>query len=119
MLGNNLRFLRRRAGFGQDYIANLLGYKSYTTIQKWEEGTSEPPVSTLQRLADLYGVTMDSLINGDYETGAASAADTTTDAIVSSLEARPDLRSLFDACRKMTPEDLALVQAMVDRINGV
>jgi repressor LexA len=47
-LAKNLKFLRLKHGFSQDYIANKLGYKSYTTIQKWEMGTSEPSISTLQ-----------------------------------------------------------------------
>ena len=33
-LGENIRFLRTKKGYSQDDIANMLGYKSFTTIQK-------------------------------------------------------------------------------------
>lgn len=53
-LAKNLRFLRLKNGFSQEYIAEKLGYKSYTTIQKWEMGTSEPSISTLNKLSEIY-----------------------------------------------------------------
>ena len=30
-LAKNLKYLRLKNGFSQDYIADILGYKSYTT----------------------------------------------------------------------------------------
>jgi len=41
---NNLRFLRKSHGYSQEFIAEKLGYKSFTTVQKWESGVSEPSV---------------------------------------------------------------------------
>ena len=38
-LAKNIRYLRKQKGFSQEDIAKKLGYKSYTTIQKWEMGT--------------------------------------------------------------------------------
>ena len=64
-LSKNLRYLRRKYDYSQDYIAELLGYKSYTTIQKWESGDSEPSIAKLSRLAELYKVDLDSLMNKD------------------------------------------------------
>ena len=55
-LAKNLKYLRLKNGFSQDYIADKLGYKSYTTIQKWEMGTSEPSISTLKKLSRIYNV---------------------------------------------------------------
>lgn len=60
-LDKNLRFLRLQNGFSQDYIADKLGYKSYTTIQKWEMGTSEPSLGILSKLSQLYNVPIDAL----------------------------------------------------------
>nr|DAO68274.1 MAG TPA: helix-turn-helix domain protein [Caudoviricetes sp.]DAQ78405.1 MAG TPA: helix-turn-helix domain protein [Caudoviricetes sp.] len=60
-LGENIRYLRTKNGYSQDYIADKLGYKSFTTIQKWESGISEPPVKKLKELSVLFGVDMDEL----------------------------------------------------------
>lgn len=64
-LSKNIRFLRKKREWSQDFVADKLGYKSYTTIQKWETGTSEPPLRKLKELADLFRVDMDDLTNKD------------------------------------------------------
>lgn len=67
ILPKNIRYLRKANGWSQDYIAEKLGYKSYTTIQKWEMGTSEPPLKKTRELADLFHVDIDDLTNKDLE----------------------------------------------------
>ena len=62
---NNLRYLRKQRGISQDALADKLGYKSFTTIQKWESGVSEPSVSKLKIIANIFGVSMDQMINED------------------------------------------------------
>ena len=64
---NNLRFLRKSHGYSQEFIAEKLGYKSFTTVQKWESGVSEPSVEKLKQLADLFDVTMDEFLYTDFE----------------------------------------------------
>ena len=62
-LAENIRKFRKSKGFSQDYIAEQLGYKSYTTVQKWESGVSEPSLQKLHELANLLGVDVDTLVN--------------------------------------------------------
>lgn len=64
-LSKNIRYLRIKNGWGQDFLAEKLGYKSYTTIQKWESGVSDPPLKTLDKLAKLFGVDIDDLNSKD------------------------------------------------------
>lgn len=66
-LGDNIRYLRIQQGYSQDYIADKLGYKSYTTIQKWESGVSEPPIKKLKELSVLLNVNMNDLANKNLE----------------------------------------------------
>ena len=49
----------------QEDLANKLGYKSFTTIQKWESGVSEPSVTVVKEIAKLFGVSMDQITNDD------------------------------------------------------
>ena len=49
----------------QDTLAEILNYKSYTTIQKWEMGTSEPPLKIVGKLAEMFNVDIDELTNSD------------------------------------------------------
>ena len=74
-LAKNLKYLRLRSGFSQEYIADKFGYKSYTTIQKWEMGTSEPSVSVLNRLSEMYNTDMDSMYLQDLSLDQVSTTD--------------------------------------------
>ena len=51
---NNIRFLRRQRNISQEELAEMVGYKSFTTIQKWETGDSEPNMGVLRQLADIF-----------------------------------------------------------------
>lgn len=60
-LDENIRYLRKQRGWSQDILADKLGYKSYTTIQKWESGVSEPPLKKAHEIANLFNVDIDVL----------------------------------------------------------
>lgn len=65
---NNLRYLRRANKMSQDTLAEKLGYKSFTTVQKWEDGSAFPRVSTLKKIADIFNVDVDHLLNLNIRT---------------------------------------------------
>lgn len=67
MLANNIRYLRKKNNYSQEFIAEKLGYKTYTTIQKWETGVSEPSIAKLKEFADLVGVDVNDIINTNME----------------------------------------------------
>ena len=61
----NLRYLRRSNNMSQSDLVGLFGYKSFTTVQKWEDGTAFPKVENLNRLAQIFNVELDHLLNVD------------------------------------------------------
>ena len=67
ILADNIRYLRKKRGWSQDYLAERLGYKSYTTIQKWESGVSEPPLKKAHAIANLFGVDINDLTGVNIE----------------------------------------------------
>ena len=58
-----IKTYRKDRGLSQQDIADYFGYKSFTTIQKWEDGSSTPPAKTLKRLAEFFGVSVEDLIS--------------------------------------------------------
>jgi len=65
ILGERLKKLREKkkkenSKFTQDYVANLIGV-ARTTYTAYENGTKQPPIETVNKLADLFGVTTDYL----------------------------------------------------------
>lgn len=64
---NNIRFLRRQRNISQEELAEMVGYKSFTTIQKWETGDSEPNMGVLRQLADIFHLSISELVETDLE----------------------------------------------------
>ena len=65
MFKDKIRFYRKLRGISQEVLADKLGYKSFTTIQKWEDGTSSPPIGTVKKVADILGVTIEELTSDE------------------------------------------------------
>lgn len=63
-LNENLRTLRKKLQLTQDELAQKLGIKR-SLIGAYEEGRAEPRAELLQKMAALFGVTMEALIGAD------------------------------------------------------
>ncbi len=61
MLKDNLIMLRNINGFSQEQIAEKIGI-SRQAYAKWESGATIPDIEKCSLLADVYGVSIDSLI---------------------------------------------------------
>jgi repressor LexA len=61
-LGHRLRQFRKEKNMSQDELADFLGYKSFTTIQKWEKDQAVPPIHVLERLSRLFEVNISDLL---------------------------------------------------------
>lgn len=60
-IGENIRYLRAQKNISQEELALALGYKSYTTITKWESGVSEPTLKMANQIADYFNVSVNDL----------------------------------------------------------
>lgn len=63
-LGNNLFQSRKKCGFSQEDVAEKLGV-SRQTISKWETDETMPDIRQAKRLAELYHLSLDELIQFD------------------------------------------------------
>ena len=66
MLKDNLIVLRNMYGMSQEEIAEKIGI-SRQAYAKWEKGATVPDIEKCKRLADFYGVTVDSLLKTETE----------------------------------------------------
>ncbi len=60
-IAKNLTYYRKTAGLTQAELAEKINY-SDKSVSKWESGNGVPDVYTLIQLAELYGVTLDTLL---------------------------------------------------------
>ena len=71
---NNLKPLRKQNGLTQEQIAEKLGV-SRQTIAKWERGECLPDLENVIALADIYEVTVDSLVRNVASGGKGGKGD--------------------------------------------
>lgn len=65
-LGNSLFHARKKRGLSQEEVAGKLGV-SRQTISKWETNETVPDIYQSKKMAVLYGISLDELIEFDIE----------------------------------------------------
>ena len=65
IVAKNISALRQKNNMTQLELAEKVNY-SDKAISKWERAESSPDISVLVQLADIFGVTLDFLVKGDY-----------------------------------------------------
>ena len=112
-LASNIRYLRKTREMTQDQLAEALGYKSYTTIQKWETGISEPPLKVVRKMADLFNVDINDMTGKRLDLAGGISyhqneyyVDGETAQIAQEIFESKELRGLFDVARKASASDL-------------
>ena len=68
MLSENIIMLRSVNGYSQEEVAEKVGI-SRQAYAKWEKGETVPDVERCQKLAELYGTTIDSILNFSHKVG--------------------------------------------------
>lgn len=63
--GKRIRKLRLIKDIGQQELAQQLGYKTYTTVSKWESDISLPPAEELKKLALFFNSSTDYILGVD------------------------------------------------------
>lgn len=72
-IGENIKYLRTQRGYSQEELAKALGYKSYTTITKWESGVSEPTLKMTNEIARFFNVSVNDLCYTHLESPSKSS----------------------------------------------
>ncbi len=66
MLGDKIKLYRENKKMTQNEIAEILDVSS-ATVSKYESGALEPNIESLKRLADLFEISIDELLNDEEE----------------------------------------------------
>ncbi|OON69264.1 LexA family transcriptional regulator [Hymenobacter sp. CRA2] len=73
MINTNLKFWRRELGLTQAQLADKLSIKR-SLIGAYEEGRAEPKLTTLVKMARLFGISLDALVTTDFSKKRQAAA---------------------------------------------
>ncbi len=88
-LGQKIKVARKAAGMTQRQLADKL-HKSFSTIQKYENGVVEPPISSIPEIAAAIGITPLELM----ETAIAWPGE--LQAVIDARDRRMVLNAAFD-----------------------
>lgn len=66
MIGNNIKYLRKQNNLTQNDLANKIGVNR-AVIGSYEEERAQPKISILQALSSVFKVTIDDLVNINFE----------------------------------------------------
>jgi len=105
--------LRDSKGVKDATVAKATGINQ-STFTDWKTGRSVPKKEKLQKIADYFGVTLDYLMTGDDQNMPYYLNDKTRD-LAQFLFENPNYKVMFDAVRKVKPEDLAFIKELIDR----
>lgn len=90
-LGSSLYHARKKSGLSQENVAEKLGV-SRQTISKWETDETLPDIRQSKRLAVLYHMTLDELIEYDFD---EQQAQQMIDSVSDEAQARIDWNKVW------------------------
>lgn len=61
IIGSNIASYRKKMGYTQDHIANFLG-TDRSTVSKYESNEREISIVSLEKLANLFGIELEDLL---------------------------------------------------------
>lgn len=108
-VGQRIKKLRENKGLEQLDLASMLGYKSQSTISKWESGTNLPTGKNMIKLAQIFGVTSDYILDGETEEKEIPSID------LSNLRERV---VMFDG-KPLSDNDVEKIEAIIKLSLGV
>ncbi len=100
-LGNRIIELRKKAKLSQSELAAKIDI-SYPQMSRYEIKEVQPPADVLKRMADVFGVSIDFLVNGTIEEKAGSILQDN------------ELLSQFKEVEQMNEDDRSTIKKLID-----
>lgn len=82
----------------------------YNTVGDWTRADAYPRIDKIERMANLFGVTKADLVE--------NPEDVRADILDRAFAGRPEMRDLFEAADKATPEDIERVIKILNAFSG-
>ena len=128
-IGDRIKEKRLELDLSQEELAQKMGYKSKSTINKIEMGINDISQSKVVAFAKVLGTTPTALMGWDEpislepdemqtERLAHYYVNTETARLADEIKDNPDLKVLFDASKNLTPENIKFVIEMINKMKG-
>ena len=114
-----LKYFRMKENLSQSELAAKLGI-SASAASMYEVGKREPDFETEEKIADFFQTDLNTLRGraNEAEQQPSYYLDKDSSDAAQFLFSNPEYKVLFDASRKVKPEDINLVAEMIKRMAG-
>lgn len=92
---NRFKECREKRGYSQQQLCIMLGLKG-SSVSNWESGKTKPNRNNLQRLARLYGVSMDYLLGEEEKDKTAESSKALRVPVLGSIPAGVPIEAIED-----------------------
>ena len=121
-IGDRIKSRREELGWTQEELAMKMGYKSKSTINKVEMGKVDISQKRIPQYAKVLMTTERYLMGWDEAVptnGQESGyyIDDETREMLQFLDANPEYKMILSSSRKLKPEDLEIIKAMIERMS--
>ena len=118
IMAKNLQYYMEKYDKDRNDICKDLNIP-YTTFTEWVKGKSYPRIDKVELLANYFGIQKSDLIEESIEMKVEGyLLNSDAVALAQKYYENMELRILFDAVKKVKPEDVELVAEMVKRMSG-
>lgn len=117
-IGEKIKQARVAAKISQKSMANKLGL-SVSTYSNYENGYREPPLEAIKQICDILGTDLSYLILGSGKINSEEHdRNGETRQIAEEILANPEMKTLFNVVRDITPEELKEIQKYIEFIKS-
>ena len=113
-IAENIKALREQHNMTQAEFGKIAGV-SDKAVSTWENGTAEPRMGAIQKIADYFHIPKSVLIedkgNGPYYLDPEVAE------MAQELATRPEMQIMFDASRNLSKEDIEMVTSLMEKLS--
>ena len=108
--------IRDRVGLKDSAVAKATGIGK-STFSDWKSGRSAPKMEKMKKIAEYFGISVEEL-TGEQTSDNTYYLDPEAREMIEFLFRDPRYRVLFDASRKVKPEDIEVVRQILERFNN-
>lgn len=122
-LYGNIKRFRKELKMSQEDLAKKTGYTDRSSIAKIEKGMVDLPQSKILLFAEALNVTPGELMGNVDDTVPTNGQeqeyylDDETREMLQFLDENPEYKRILSSSRKLKPEDLAIIEAMIERFS--
>ena len=120
--GERVKARRIELGWTQEELAEKMGYKSKSSINKIELGINDVTQSKIIKFAEVMNTSVEYLMGWDEAVPTNGHEqeyylDDETRELLQFLDENPEYKRILSSSRKLKPEDLMIIKAMIERFS--